>query len=538
MLRIRLLGAVAALVLLAASVAACGSSSSGSGSSAKAAPGQFNGDPPGQGKRGGHLTVLAVGDVDYADPGLTYYQFGYMIHYAVNRDLYSYGPGDTAMPRPDLATGAPEISADKKTITVHLRPGVRYAPPVNREVRAADVKYAFERAFSMHVASSYASVYFRDIVGAPATPGAIRPIPGIQTPDHTIVFKLTKPSAALVSQALPMPISTPVPEEYARRFDAKTPSTYDNYVAFTGPYMYKNDASGKLIGRQPGRSIELVRNPTWSAKTDYRPAYLDQITVQEGNDDAVSSARRVLAGSALIQGDGSTPAPVIKQALAGKRDQIAFIPGGSYRMIAMNSAIKPFGNLDVRKAVLAASDRTALQLTRGGVSAGDLATHFLPPAFPGFAEAGGAKGPGADFLAARLQDQVPHRAPGHALHEVLQRAQGAGRHLPERRLRQGLQRPAVAAGPRLQRQERPAREQLELVAAQRPGDQRGDGEGGDARPRPGPRQGVGRIDDMVTAQAPAIPYLWDKIPTIKAADVRGVTNPYTTAWDLTFTSLK
>ncbi|MGZ4276706.1 MAG: hypothetical protein ACXVVU_08620, partial [Solirubrobacteraceae bacterium] len=213
-------------------------------------------------------------------------------------------------------------------------------------------------------------------------------------------------------------------------------------------------------------------------------------------------------------------------------------PGGSYRMIAMNSAIKPFGNLDVRKAVLAASDRTALQLTRGGVSAGDLATHFLPPAFPGFAEAGGAKGPGADFLAARLRDQVPHRAPGHALHEVLQRAQGAGRHLPERRLRQGLQRPAVAAGPRLQRQEHPAREQLELVAAQRPGDQRGDGEGGDARPRPGPRQGVGRIDDMVTAQAPAIPYLWDKIPTIKAADVRGVTNPYTTAWDLTFTSLK
>ncbi|MGZ4271650.1 MAG: hypothetical protein ACXVSX_20890 [Solirubrobacteraceae bacterium] len=49
---------------------------------------------------------------------------------------------------------------------------------------------------------------------------------------------------------------------------------------------------------------------------------------------------------------------------------------------------------------------------------------------------------------------------------------------------------------------------------------------------------MGRIDDMVTAQAPAIPYLWDKIPTIKAADVRGVTNPYTTAWDLTFTSLK
>ena len=48
----------------------------------------------------------------------------------------------------------------------------------------------------------------------------------------------------------------------------------------------------------------------------------------------------------------------------------------------MNSTIKPFDNLNVRKAVVAASDRTALQLTRGGTAAGDLATHFLPPASP------------------------------------------------------------------------------------------------------------------------------------------------------------
>ena len=83
-----------------------------------------------------------------------------------------------------------------------------------------------------------------------------------------------------------MPISTPVPEEYAKPFDAKSPSTYDQYVAFTGPYMYKHDSTGKLVGRKPGRSIELVRNPNWDPKTDYRPAYLDSITIEEGNDDA------------------------------------------------------------------------------------------------------------------------------------------------------------------------------------------------------------------------------------------------------------
>ena len=48
----------------------------------------------------------------------------------------------------------------------------------------------------------------------------------------------------------------------------------------------------------------------------------------------------------------------------------------------------------------------------------------------------------------------------------------------------------------------------------------------------------GNIDHMVTAQAPGIPYLWDKIPTVRVAYVRGVVNQYSTSWDLDFTSLK
>ncbi len=39
-----------------------------------------------------------------------------------------------------------------------------------------------------------------------------------------------------------MPITVPVPEEYAEKFDKKSPTDYDQYVAFTGPYMVKNDA--------------------------------------------------------------------------------------------------------------------------------------------------------------------------------------------------------------------------------------------------------------------------------------------------------
>ena len=45
----------------------------------------------------------------------------------------------------------------------------------------------------------------------------------------------------------------------------------------------------------------------------------------------------------------------------------------------MNTTIKPFDDINVRKAVIAGFDRNALLLTRGGKLVGDMATHFLPP---------------------------------------------------------------------------------------------------------------------------------------------------------------
>jgi peptide/nickel transport system substrate-binding protein len=582
-------------------VAACGSDNEGASTSKSSAQagGEFTGAKPGEGKKGGHITALAAGDVDYVDPGQVYYAFGYMVHYAVNRTLYSYGPGDTLKPRPDIADGEPEISADQKTVTVHLKHGIKYAPPVNREVTSKDIKYAFERAFSKHVPSPYASAYFKDIEGVPTKPDEIKDISGIQTPDDfTIVFKLTRPSAALVSQALAMPISTPVPGEYAKKFDEKAPSTYDQYVAFTGPYMYKNDSDGKLVGRQPGKVIELVRNPNWDAKTDYRPAYLDSITIEEGNDDAVSSSRRILAGQSLIQGDGTTPAPTIKQALSRNRDQIAFIPGGGYRFVSMNSTIKPFDNINVRKAVIAGSDRLALQLTRGGNAAGELATHFLPFDFPGFQEAGGEKGTGVDFLAnprgdmalakkymlaAKAQDpSLPIDAngkwtggdqllmvasnadPGKKTGEVAQaQFEKLGFKIKFRTVPQDTlytkfcnvpsQKIAICPNVGFFKDFQDPQGLLDpvfngkniLEANNTNWTQLDDPKLNDAMAKAATlpigaerNKAWGEIDRMAVADAPGIPYLWDKIPQVEAANVRGVINQYSTSWDLNFTSLK
>ena len=65
----------------------------------------------------------------------------------------------------------------------------------------------------------------------------------------------------------------------------------------TGPYMVENDESGKLTGYTPGVEIKLVRNPNWDAATDYKPAYLDSITIKEGNEPDVAS-RQILEGNA------------------------------------------------------------------------------------------------------------------------------------------------------------------------------------------------------------------------------------------------
>jgi peptide/nickel transport system substrate-binding protein len=393
----RSLAASVGVVAAMAAVAACGGSTekSGGGKQSSAAN-STSATAIKPGAAGGKLTVLWSGDVDYLDPGQTYYTAGYMVLYATNRTLYSFKPDNSEKPVPDLATEAPEISADNKTITVHIKPNVKYAPPVNRVVKAADIKYAFERAFSKHVPSGYAGTYFNAIVGTPAkaNTGDVKPISGIETPDDTtIVFHLKTPSAPLVSQALVMPITAPVPREYASKFDEKTPSTYDQYTTFTGPYMVKNDPkTGKLTGRVAGKSIAIVRNPNWDKSTDYRPAYLDEIFIQEGNDDLATASRRAMSGSASVCCDTSTPpAQVLKQAVTRQKDQVLFAPAGGVLYVAFNTTIKPLDNINVRKAIIAASDRSALRLSQGGAVAGGIAAGWIPPGVPGYDEAGGPK---------------------------------------------------------------------------------------------------------------------------------------------------
>jgi peptide/nickel transport system substrate-binding protein len=348
---------------------------------------------PGAGKKGGKLTVLAAGDVDYMDPGKTYYTYAIGIINAIHRGLYAYPP-DKNEPVPDLAEALPEISADGKTVTVKLRRGIEYTPPVSRDVTSKDVKYAIERAFTASVANGYAGVYFSDLVGAPETGGKYKEIPGIETPDdQTIVFKLKKGTGAALAGALAMPISVPVPKEYAQKLDRKTPSTYgEEHAVYTGPYMIESDAEGRATGYVPGRRIHIVRNPDYAPVDDFRPAFLDEIDIQAGNEDTAVATRRILAGESMASGEIEPPANQLERLLESNKTELSAVSGGGWRMISMDTSRPPFDDIDVRKAVIAGFNRVAARQQRGGEALGPVAQHLIPPGMAGFEESGGLDG--------------------------------------------------------------------------------------------------------------------------------------------------
>jgi peptide/nickel transport system substrate-binding protein len=388
-------------------LAACGGSSSSTTTGASSGGGGGGStlkpalDGSGQnltdGKKGGTLTVYDHEDFEHLDPGQTYFSIDYEVIYPTQRPLYQFKPNSTTELMPDMAQSMPTVSDGGKTVTVKLRSGVKFSPPVNREVTSADVKFAIERGANPNVANPYFPAYFNYIVGASkATGGSIS---GIVTPDpHTIVFHLVGPYGTFFVGALSTPLTAPVPKEFAAPLDKKKPTTYGStYVVATGPYMFKADAKGKFlgIGYQPGKSATLVRNPNWNASTDPRPAYLDQININIGGDTNVIG-RQVLTGTHALQND--TPAgSIIKLAYQKYYNQLVAVPGAGDHYVAVNNSQGPFKNVNVRKALWAALNRAAMIKADGGQVVAQVGTHFIYPTSIGYDMSGGDHGPNVDF---------------------------------------------------------------------------------------------------------------------------------------------
>ena len=604
MRRLPFLAACAAAI----AIAGCGGGDDGS-SSSSGTPAQSESDnpteqlfagsatanlkDPAQGKKGGTLTVLSAGDVDFLDPGKTYYTYTIGIINALHRGLYAYLPQDASKPVPDLASDMPKISKDGRTVTVKLRKGVMFSDPVDREVTSADVKYAIERAFTAAVSNGYVQTYFGDLVGAPKAPGDYRPINGIQTPDaHTIVFKLNAGTGAALAGALAMPISVPVPKEFARRYDREVPSTYgEQHAVYTGPYMVKGDAQGDVTGFQPQQHINLVRNPQYKDVGDFRPAYLDAIDFSSGNDDTAVATRRILSGEHMAGGDIEAPARQLERLLQSNKPELSAVPGGGWRAVSLDTSRPPFDDLDVRKAVIAGFDRVALRQQRGGEALGPIAQHWIPPGMAGFEESNGTDGwPEFDWMDKPEGDRALSakyfKAAGYASGkyeggETLllvadnaepdkSIAQIAERQLNEMGFKTKLR--LVTRDTMLTRFCQVPKSDVNVCPSfgwaqdfadpQTVLDPTFNGENilqvsnsnwselddpsvnaaiDKAKTIVDPderAQAWADVNKKIVAQAPAIPYMWDYQQVVASPDVRGVQNGYSTTWDWDFTSLR
>jgi peptide/nickel transport system substrate-binding protein len=389
-----------------------------------------------------------------------------------------------------------------------------------------------------------------------------------------------------------LPLTAPVPEEYAEKFDKENPSTYGNNQVATGPYMIENDTSGKAVGYEAGKRIHLVRNPNWDKAMDFKPAYVDEIDIPEGNDDTTVASRKILTGKALINGDFSPPPAILKEAVTNYKEQLVLIPAGGMRWVAMNSTVEPFNDVNVRKAVIAGFDREALRLARGGELIGDMPTHFIPPGVPGHEEAGGAKGPGLDFFA------NPKGDPALAAEYFKKAGFASGKYEPksdEELLMVGTSEGVAQAvaetaqenfeklgfklrvrlvtqdsmytkfcnvpkakvaicpnvgwfkdfadpqtsldptfnGKNILPTSNSNWTQLDVPAIN------SDMEKAAELTDPGERaKAWAEIDKKVTEQAPGVAYVWDKEPQVRSANVQGVADEFISQWSLTFSSLK
>jgi len=290
--------------------------------------------------------------------------------------------------------------------------------------------------------------------------------------------------------------------------------------------------------------------------------------------------------------DTNPPANILRELVTQIKDQYTSVPSGGYRYFPLNTTVKPFDNINVRKAVIAAFDRDAARKARGGKYVGDIPTHFLPPQFPGFEQAGGFEGPGVDFLSTKnIQGDMDIAAkymkaagypsgkytgneqllmvganadPGKAQAEVAQaQLQKLGFNVRLRLVPQDAvytdwcqvprKNVAMCAGAGWFKDFADPQSMLEPVfkgslinpdAGNINYSELNDPKIDAAMDKAALLEGDARlqawadIDKMIVNDAAAIPFVWDKTTLVRSKNVNGVPNPYNSLWDLTYTSIK
>ncbi|WP_246143611.1 ABC transporter substrate-binding protein [Actinacidiphila oryziradicis] len=383
-MRATVLTAAATAVALSVGISGCSSSSSKGGGGSSKSNASYNAANTSvvnaSSKTGGTVTYEDSDVPDSLDPGNTYYAFVQDFSRLYGRSLTTFKPApgkDGLTLVPDLAASLGKPSADGKTWTYTLRKGVKFSDGTT--ITSKDVKYAIERSNFAPEALSNGPTYFKALlVGGDTYKGPYKDksatgLKSIETPnDSTIVFHLKQAFADFdyltsFSQTMPVPQAKDKGADYVK-----------NMVS-SGPYKFQS--------YQDGKQAVLVKNPYWSSSTDpIRKQYADKIIVNFKVSQTTIDNNLIAGNTTLdIAGAGVAPATqpqlLTKPSLHKNADDAI---SGALAYTAINTKVAPFNNIDCRKAVEYAIDKTSVQTAIGGPVRGDIAHTVLPPSVAGY----------------------------------------------------------------------------------------------------------------------------------------------------------
>jgi peptide/nickel transport system substrate-binding protein len=367
--------------------------------------------------RGGTLRIAAPGlapalrDPAFLDPQRPFDALSFepeLFRCCLVRTLYSYSGRATeeggTVPRPDLAAAMPQVSRDGLTWTIRLKPGIRYAPPLEDvEITAADVVRAIERAATADVGAGAYQAFFGVIQGYGGyASGEADTISGLEVlGPHTLRVDLSETTNDLAYR-LAMPASAPIPPSPADPAAAFGTAYghgdgYGPYLVASGPYMLEGaDRLDPSLppADQPGtsglepRKVTLIRNPSWDPHTDeLRAAYVDRIEVRPIPFD---EAERAIGKNRIDLSTANASSEEVARYL-GDPDLVGRVYQGPYGLFvgyaAMNLGVAPFDDVHVRRAVNLAYDaeRWVEISNRGSYETGEFPfrafRHIAPDSF-------------------------------------------------------------------------------------------------------------------------------------------------------------
>jgi ABC-type transport system substrate-binding protein len=360
--------ALIALLALAAGLTACGGSGGSSSSDGSSAA------TTGQPVKGGTLTVTYQGEPTELDPAIAWEVTSWSIERLTYQTFLTYAskPGEAGTQLvPDLATEVPSaenggISADGKVYTFHIKKGIKFAPPVDREITAADFKYSFERMMVEPLAP--ATFFYEGIVGATEfMDGKAKEITGYKVvDDSTVQITLKEPEGAFLL-AMSMPFTSVLPEEWVKQVGKQI----KRKPLGTGPYI--------ITDWTPGQSITAEKNPNWNQEGRQ---YVDgmEFVFTANPSTALLQLER---GEVDVLGDG-VPAADYARTKADPKWSSHMVNATDIATyyVFMNVREKPFTDVKVRQAVNYAIDAARIQKLLAGQA--KALNQVYPDGMPGY----------------------------------------------------------------------------------------------------------------------------------------------------------